>query len=214
MDAKKLAQDYIDQRGGEFAALSHQIWEYAELSLKEFRSAALYVEKLKAEGFSVRENLGGIPTAFSGAWGSGRPVIGILGEFDALSGLSQAAGETAPRPLVPGGAGHGCGHNMLGAAAFAAVCGVKRFLQASGLGGTVVFYGCPGRKAARPRPSWPGRGSGGSWTQPSAGTPAIPMRSPPAPTIPAPRCSINSRASPPTPPGTRSTAAAPWTLWN
>ncbi|MBR3554355.1 MAG: amidohydrolase [Oscillospiraceae bacterium] len=146
MDAKKLAQDYIDQRGGEFAALSHQIWEYAELSLKEFRSAALYVEKLKAEGFSVRENLGGIPTAFSGAWGSGRPVIGILGEFDALSGLSQAAGETAPRPLVPGGAGHGCGHNMLGAAAFAAVCGVKRFLQASGLGGTVVFYGCPGEE--------------------------------------------------------------------
>ena len=146
MDAKKLAQDYIDQRGGEFAALSHQIWEYAELSLKEFRSAALYVEKLKAEGFAVRENLGGIPTAFSGAWGSGRPVIGILGEFDALSGLSQAAGEASPRPLVPGGAGHGCGHNMLGAAAFAAACGVKRFLQASGLGGTVVFYGCPGEE--------------------------------------------------------------------
>jgi len=146
MDAKKLAQDYIDQQGGEFAALSHQIWEYAELSLKEFRSAALYVEKLKAEGFSVRENLGGIPTAFSGAWGSGRPVIGILGEFDALSGLSQAAGEVSPRPLVPGGAGHGCGHNMLGAAAFAAACGVKRFLQASGLPGTVVFYGCPGEE--------------------------------------------------------------------
>ena len=146
MDAKKLAQDYIEQRGGEFAALSHQIWEYAELSLKEFRSAALYIEKLKAEGFTVTENLGGIPTAFSGAWGSGRPVIGILGEFDALSGLSQAAGEASPRPLVPGGAGHGCGHNMLGAAAFAAACGVKRFLQASGLGGTVVFYGCPGEE--------------------------------------------------------------------
>ena len=146
MDAKKLAQDYIEQRGGEFAALSHQIWEYAELSLKEFRSAALYIEKLKAEGFAVTENLGGIPTAFSGAWGSGRPVIGILGEFDALSGLSQAAGEASPRPLVPGGAGHGCGHNMLGAAAFAAACGVKRFLQASGLGGTVVFYGCPGEE--------------------------------------------------------------------
>ena len=146
MDAKKLAQDYIEQRGGEFAALSHQSWEYAELSLKEFRSAALYIEKLKAEGFTVTENLGGIPTAFSGAWGSGRPVIGILGEFDALSGLSQAAGEASPRPLVPGGAGHGCGHNMLGAAAFAAACGVKRFLQASGLGGTVVFYGCPGEE--------------------------------------------------------------------
>ena len=107
MDHKREAQAYIESRGGEFAALSHKIWEFAELSLKEFRSAALYVEKLRAEGFAVTENLGGIPTAFSGAFGSGRPVIGILGEFDALSGLSQAAGATAPRPLVPGGAGHG-----------------------------------------------------------------------------------------------------------
>ena len=139
MDWKQEAQAFIKNRGGEFAALSREIWSYAELSLKEFRSAALYIEKLKAEGFSVTENLGGIPTAFSGSAGSGKPVIGILGEFDALSGLSQAAGETAPRPLVPGGAGHGCGHNMLGAAAFAAACGVKRFLEASGLSGTVVF---------------------------------------------------------------------------
>ena len=146
MDAKKEALALIEAQGGEFAALSRQIWEYAELSLKEFRSAALYIEKLKAEGFAVRENLGGIPTAFSGAFGSGRPVIGILGEFDALSGLSQAAGETEPRPLIPGGAGHGCGHNMLGAAAFAAACGVKRFLEESGLPGTVVFYGCPGEE--------------------------------------------------------------------
>ncbi len=134
------------KRGGEFAALSHEIWEYAELSLREFRSAALYKERLRAEGFTVEEDLGGIPTAFSGAFGSGRPVIGILGEFDALSGLSQAAGETSPRPLVPGGAGHGCGHNMLGAAAFAAACGVKRWLELSGRSGTVVFYGCPGEE--------------------------------------------------------------------
>ena len=145
-EAKKLAQAFIENRGGEFAALSHEIWGYAELSLKEVRSAALYTEKLRAEGFTVTESLGGIPTAFSGTFGSGRPVIGILGEFDALSGLSQAAGETAPRPLVPGGAGHGCGHNMLGAAAFAAACGVKRFLEESGLPGTVVFCGCPGEE--------------------------------------------------------------------
>ncbi len=146
MDHKKEAQKYIEERGGEFAALSRQIWEYAELSLKEFRSAALYVEKLKEEGFAVTENLGGIPTAFSGSFGSGRPVIGILGEFDALSGLSQAAGEAEKRPLIPGGPGHGCGHNMLGAAAFAAACGVKRFLELSGRSGTVVFFGCPGEE--------------------------------------------------------------------
>jgi aminobenzoyl-glutamate utilization protein B len=146
MDHKTEAQNWINERGGKFAALSHEIWGYAELSLREYRSAALYKEKLAAEGFAVTENLGGIPTAFSGSFGSGRPVIGILGEFDALSGLSQAAGETVPHPLTPGGAGHGCGHNMLGAASFAAACGVKRFLERSGLPGTVIFYGCPGEE--------------------------------------------------------------------
>ena len=146
MNWKTEAQAWIEKRGGEFAALSHEIWEYAELSLREYRSAKLYKEKLKAEGFAVTENLGGIPTAFSGAFGSGRPVVGILGEFDALSGLSQAAGEADHLPLVPGGPGHGCGHNMLGAASFAAACGVKRFLEQSGLPGTVIFYGCPGEE--------------------------------------------------------------------
>jgi aminobenzoyl-glutamate utilization protein B len=146
MDWKTEAQAWIEKRGGEFAALSHEIWEYAELSLREHRSAALYIDKLKAEGFTVTEDLGGIPTAFSGSFGSGKPVIGILGEFDALSGLSQAAGETEHHPLVPGGPGHGCGHNMLGAASFAAACGVKRFLEQSGLPGTVIFYGCPGEE--------------------------------------------------------------------
>ncbi|MBR5701948.1 MAG: amidohydrolase [Oscillospiraceae bacterium] len=146
MDWKTEAQAWIEKRGGEFAALSHEIWEFAELSLREFRSAALYIDKLKAEGFVVTEALGGIPTAFSGSFGSGKPVIGILGEFDALSGLSQASGETEHHPLVPGGSGHGCGHNMLGAASFAAACGVKRFLEQSGLPGTVIFYGCPGEE--------------------------------------------------------------------
>ena len=146
MDHKLEAQAMIRERGGEFAALSHEIWGYAELSLREYRSAALYKDKLRAEGFAVTENLGGIPTAFSGSFGSGRPVIGILGEFDALSGLSQEAGATSPLPLTPGGAGHGCGHNMLGAASFAAACGVKRFLEQSGLPGTVVFFGCPGEE--------------------------------------------------------------------
>ena len=133
MEHKQAAQSWIRERGGEFAALSHEIWSYAELSLRETRSAALYRDKLRAEGFTVTENLGGIPTAFSGAYGSGRPIIGILGEFDALSGLSQAAGATAPQPLSPGGAGHGCGHNMLGAASFAAAGFVhtKRSLQGS-----------------------------------------------------------------------------------
>ena len=85
-------------------------------------------------------------TAFCGKYGSGRPVIGILGEFDALSGLSQAAGCSEHKPLVEGAPGHGCGHNMLGAGALGAAFAVKDYLEKSGKPGTVIFYGCPGEE--------------------------------------------------------------------
>ena len=143
---KQAAAAYVEANAARFEAIADQIWENAELSLKEFKSAALYCEKLKELGFTVTENLCGIKTAFCGAYGSGRPVIGILGEFDALSGLSQQAGETEPKPLVPGGSGHGCGHNLLGAGSLAAAAAVKDFLEKSGRPGTVIFYGCPGEE--------------------------------------------------------------------
>lgn len=145
-NAKQNAQRSIDENAAVFTDLSHEIWRYAELSLKEFRSAARYRELLRDFGFTVEEGLGGIETAFSGSFGSGRPIIGILGEFDALSGLSQAACEAEPRPLTEGGSGHGCGHNMLGAAALAAACGIKHWLEETGAPGTVIFYGCPGEE--------------------------------------------------------------------
>ena len=148
MDKKDIIS-YIDSSAAdEIIEISHKVWEYAELSLKEKKSAALYIEKLKKHGFDVETGLAGIKTAFSGKFvsGSGRPVIGILGEFDALSGLSQKASCTHREALVPGGSGHGCGHNMLGAAAFGAAVAVQKYLEETGAGGTVIFYGCPGEE--------------------------------------------------------------------
>ncbi len=145
-DLKKNALNYIDEAAGVFTGLSDQIWAEAELSLKEFHSTAVYVEKLKELGFEVTEELGGIKTSFCGSFGSGHPVIGILGEFDALDGLSQKAGSTEPDPLEAGKPGHGCGHNLLGAGSLAAAAAVKKYLEDSGLPGTVIFYGCPGEE--------------------------------------------------------------------
>ena len=126
--------------------MADQIWEYAELSLQEVQSAALYVRVLRQEGFAVEEGICGIPTAFSASFGTGRPVIGILAEYDALSGLSQQGGCPVRRELTPGGTGHGCGHHLLGAGALAAALGVKHYLQQTGRPGTVVLYGCPGEE--------------------------------------------------------------------
>lgn len=146
MTQKQAALAAIEEKKDLVCHVADQIWEYAELSLQEFRSAALYCEVLRQEGFAVEQGICGIETAFSAAYGSGRPVIGILAEYDALSGLSQAGGSAVQQELVPGGTGHGCGHNLLGAGALAAALGVKHYLQATGKPGTVVLYGCPGEE--------------------------------------------------------------------
>ena len=143
---KSAALASIDQNAQLYTDVADKIWENPELSLKEFGAAALYCKKLRELGFEVTEDLCGIRTAFCGTYGSGRPVIGILGEFDALSGLSQQAGQTSPIPVTPGAAGHGCGHNLLGAGSLAAAVAVKTFLEQSGLPGTVIYYGCPGEE--------------------------------------------------------------------
>ena len=111
---KQAMAGFIDGHASYFEEIADEIWEYAELSLKEYKSTALYCKKLQELGFAVTEKLGGVETAFCGSFGSGRPVIGILGEYDALSGLSQKAGAVSHDPLIPGGSGHGCGHNLLG----------------------------------------------------------------------------------------------------
>lgn len=145
MNKQKL-YDSVDKNAEKITALSDAIWDFSELSMKEYKSAAYYCDLLEQEGFRVERKLCGIPTAFSGSFGSGKPRIGILGEFDALSGLSQCPGSTKRESLNPGGNGQGCGHNLLGAAAFGAALAVKKAIEAGLLHGTVIFYGCPGEE--------------------------------------------------------------------
>ena len=143
---KQAALAAIEEKKNIIFDVADKIWEYAELSLQEYKSCRLYCDVLKEEGFRVEEGIAGIETAFSASFGSGRPVIGILAEYDALSGLSQKAGSVRREEAVSGGNGHGCGHNLLGAGAFAAAIGLKAYLEQADCAGTVVLYGCPGEE--------------------------------------------------------------------
>ena len=143
---KQSIYDYIQSRADEFIGISDKIWEFAELSLNEYKSVACYLDFLKKEGFTVREKAANVPTAFVATYGEGRPRIGILAEYDALSSLSQKPGVAHKVPLVPGGHGHGCGHNLLGAGSLSAAVAVKKLIELGHLKGTVVFYGCPGEE--------------------------------------------------------------------
>ncbi len=143
---KQKAIQTIEDKSEVILNVADCIWDYAELSLQEHRSCALYCEVLEREGFRVEKGIAGIETAFSASFGSGRPLIGILAEYDALSGLSQKAGALEREEVTAGGNGHGCGHNLLGAGALAAVMGIKAYLEETGRGGTVTLYGCPGEE--------------------------------------------------------------------
>lgn len=136
----------IDNHASLLCSLSDQIWEYAELSMEEFQSANAYLKLLYEHGFEVNENLAGLPTAFCGRFGSDKPIIGILGEFDALSGLGQDACCSTKSNRSGAANGHGCGHNLLGAASLGAAIAIKEQIEAGKLKGTVVFYGCPGEE--------------------------------------------------------------------
>jgi aminobenzoyl-glutamate utilization protein B len=132
----------LEGRAEHFGEVSQKIWGFAEVGYKEMQSAALLQDELRAAGFTITEKIGGIPTAFSAQAGSGGPVIGILGEYDALPGLFQ---EAVPRkqPLHGTTPGHGCGHNLFGTASAAASIAVKDWLAEKKIAGTVRFYGCP-----------------------------------------------------------------------
>ncbi|HIS27631.1 MAG TPA: amidohydrolase [Candidatus Pullilachnospira intestinigallinarum] len=136
----------VEEKKDLIGRVADQVWEYAELSLLEEKSADCYCQTLKEEGFRVERGICGIPTAFSAEFGNGSPRIGILAEYDALSGLSQEAGSLVRKEVVPGGCGHGCGHNLLGAGAMAAALGIKAYLKKTGHTGTVILYGCPGEE--------------------------------------------------------------------
>ena len=132
----------IDAKAGAYGDVAMQIWSFAEVGYQEAKSSALLQEQLKGAGFIVTVGVAEIPTAFTATWGSGKPVIGIVGEFDALPGLSQAALPDR-NPLVAEGPGHGCGHHLFGTASTAAAIAVKDWLSANKRGGTIRFYGTP-----------------------------------------------------------------------
>ncbi|GIO05483.1 aminobenzoyl-glutamate utilization protein B [Brevibacillus reuszeri] len=135
--------EIIDQKSDLFTNVSDRIWEYAETRFEEFRSAELLCKTLEAEGFTVEKGVAGIETAFIGSYGSGSPVVAILGEYDALSGLSQERGNATHQPIVAGGNGHGCGHNLLGTGSLAAAVAIRLYMEENGIQGTVRYYGCP-----------------------------------------------------------------------
>lgn len=134
---------YVESNRELLVGAADSIWDFAEMAFHESRSAELLADLLEREGFSVERGVAGMETAFVATFGDRGPVIALLGEYDALSGLNQKAGCARKSAAVAGGAGHGCGHHALGAGALGAALAVKRFLEASGLPGTVRYYGCP-----------------------------------------------------------------------
>ena len=135
--------NFIEEKRDKWISMSSKIWNFAETRFDEFRSADLICHALESEGFSVQKGLAGMDTAFVGSFGSGSPVVALLGEYDALSGLSQKGGVTISEPVDLGGNGHGCGHNLLGTGSLAAAVALKEMMEQEGLQGTVKYFGCP-----------------------------------------------------------------------
>ena len=133
----------VDDHRGQLVALSDAVWGFAELGYGEFRSASAHADLLRESRFRVARDVGGLPTAVMGEAGTGGPIIAFLGEFDALPGLSQRANVAEQEPEPGTGNGHGCGHNLLGAAALLAAIALKDWLAATGTPGRVRYYGCP-----------------------------------------------------------------------
>ncbi len=145
MSIEKIIES-VNARADRLNLASDRIWEYAETAFTENRSMEELCSILEAEGFEVKKGIGNVETAFSGSFGSGKPVIGLLGEYDALFGLDQVAGATEKVSEHAGCPGHGCGHNMLGVGSLAAAIAVKDYLQETGAPGTIIYYGCPGEE--------------------------------------------------------------------
>ena len=139
---ENTALDYLSANEDKFNHLAKEIWSRPEIALKEDFASQQISDCLEQAGFSVSKNVGQIPTAFVAEWGHGKPVIGILGEYDALPGLSQKV-STDKEPIEENAPGHGCGHNLLGVASMGAALAVKETMETHQLKGTIRYYGCP-----------------------------------------------------------------------
>jgi aminobenzoyl-glutamate utilization protein B len=137
----------VNAKAADYIALSDRIWAMPELAFEEHRSSAEQVAMLEREGFRITTNVGGMATAFVAEYGSGGPIVGILGEFDALPDLAQVSGVTEHKPVAKGAPGHGCGHNLLGSGSTLAAVALKDALEAEGIAGIVRYYGCPAEES-------------------------------------------------------------------
>jgi aminobenzoyl-glutamate utilization protein B len=139
---KETALSWIDDNEKRIIGISDKAWEYAEVGLLEYKTSKLLADEVERHGFKVERGVAGMPTAFVATWGSGKPVIGVMGELDALAGVSQKA-VPYKEPVVEGGPGHGCGHNIHGTSGMAGAIAIKREMEENDIPGTIRFYGCP-----------------------------------------------------------------------
>lgn len=140
--SKENILEWIQSNQEMFTEMAQKIWENPQIAYEEMFAADLQMTTLKEAGFTIRTSIGGAPTAFVAEYGSGHPIIGILGEYDALPGLSQTV-SAVHTEVVPNGPGHGCGHNLLGTAGVEAIMAVKEAMDDRGIKGTIRYYGCP-----------------------------------------------------------------------
>ncbi len=142
MGAKEIILGYVNDQDEKLCYIAKEIWDHPQVALQEEFASALLAQELEADGFSIEWGVGQMPTAFIATWGEGQPIIGFLGEYDALPGLSQTVG-TIVDPIEAGGPGHGCGHNLFGTACMASVMALKKAMIQENIEGTLRFYGCP-----------------------------------------------------------------------
>jgi aminobenzoyl-glutamate utilization protein B len=145
--AKEIASAVVDQEALGFQETNRTIWSWAEPSMEEYKSSALLANLLEKNGFSVERGVAGLPTAFVATWGSGAPLIGVMAEYDALPGLSQAVA-AEQRPLVGRGYGHGCGHSVFGTASVYAAIAAKEAAERAGISGRIRCFGTPAEETA------------------------------------------------------------------
>jgi aminobenzoyl-glutamate utilization protein B len=138
----KEINESVEKQKDKMIVLSDKIWSWAELAFEESKSAKALAEYAEVNGFKVERGVAGMPTAFIATYGSGKPVIAILGEYDALPGLSQKA-TPEKNPLMDGGGGHGCGHNLFGVGSLAAAISTKEWMIKNNIKGTLKFFGTP-----------------------------------------------------------------------
>lgn len=142
MDSKTIILNHINQQDEKLSYIAKEIWDNPQIALQEEFASALLAKELEADGFSIEWGVGQMPTAFIATWGEGSPIIGFLGEYDALPGLSQNLCASKD-PIETGGPGHGCGHNLFGTACMGSAMALKAAMGQNNIKGTLRFYGCP-----------------------------------------------------------------------